>query len=99
MSEEVWQILRKRGAIRILLELRDRGKARGTDLWRWTKLDYGVAYRRLSELAEFGLIERRSGFENGRRCVFYTLTKKGKELTQKLKVMTIEEFVKTLRLS
>jgi len=99
MNEEVWQILRKRGAIRILIELKNRGRSRLTDLKNWTRLDYTVLSRRLADLRKLKLIERKPGFKNKRRCVFYTLTNQGKELARKLKRMTVEEFVETLRLS
>jgi len=98
MNEEVWQILRKRGAIRILIELSDHRKGRFTDLVHWAELDHVVLSKRLSDLLKLKLIERRPGFKDKRRCVFYMLTEKGKELARQLETISVREAVKALRL-
>lgn len=91
-------ILKKKGMLEILYDLREEGERTFTDIMNAVRLSMSAIVARLREAEAYGLIERNAGLNEGKVRVVYALTRKGKDVLSKiLEDKKVEELVRTCR--
>jgi len=77
-------ILRKKGMLEILFDLKEEGERTFTDIMNAVRLSMSAIVARLREAEAYGLIKRNAGLNDGKVRVTYVLTKKGEEVLNKI---------------